>query len=159
MSCEWINIKVNSYCGKMCFCFRGLSWLVVLFFLKSLLVLKVYEHMKKKSPLHNAKTKYIIQMSSFFLCYIFIDLCKSIIVFFFFSLSRVVLRIFFMSVSHYFLIGVGIQGQICISSLVYIYKMTVTIKSFLNHMWVIGKIHPKTCACLPGPDDLHESRY
>ena len=124
----------------MCFCFRGLNWLVVLFlflfFIKSLLLLEVYEHMKKKSPLHNAKAKYIIQMSSFFLCYIFIDHCKSIIVFSFFSLSQELSLESFscQSVSHYFLIGVGIQGQICISSLVYIYKMTATIKSFLNHM-------------------------
>lgn len=47
---------------------------------------------------------------------------------------------------HYFLIYFGIQSQICVSSLVYIYKMTATIKSFLNHVWVVAKTHPKASA-------------
>ena len=75
--------------------------------------------MEKESPLHNAKTKYMTQMSSFFLCYGLIRFCKChFTLFFSFSLSQLSLESF---PCHYFFICFGIQSQICVSSLVYIY--------------------------------------
>lgn len=58
--------------------------------------------MEKESPLHNAKTKYMIQMSSFFLCYGLIHLCKChCTLFFSFLTESIVLIIFSMSLFFY----------------------------------------------------------
>lgn len=68
------------------------------------------------------------------------------------------LESFFTSVSHCFLIGFRIWGQIYISPLEYFYKLIATTKSFPNQMWGVGKIHPKTCTCLPDTDLGHPLR-
>lgn len=73
----------------------------------------------------------MIRMLSIFLWYSPISHCISVgVVSFFLCESSVVLRMCFNLISYYFLIGFGIQDQICISSLIYICKMTAIVKSF-----------------------------
>lgn len=75
--------------------------------------------MEKESPLHNAKTKYMTQMSSFFLCYGLIRFCKChFTLFFFFLAESIVLRIFSMSL--FFYLFWHPESNLCIITSVYL---------------------------------------
>lgn len=146
MSQEWRNIKINSCCGKMFFCLRGLNWLLfkITFSVKSLWAYEKKSHCIMQRP--NDDTNAILS-------YIFVSHCKSIplsLSLFFPSLSQ---KLFTESFSgQLLLLFVWIwHSKANLHVIINVVFMSVTIKSFLNHLWSMGIMHPDSLQSVSRP--------